>query len=73
MQEKDVQNIISLSRVTHLLTKVLLKPYQRQSVPLFRRYVVRDKNFKNCHGLDHLFEKPLEPEQLWDQLDLDQS
>ena len=42
--EKDIEDFISTKRVVRLLTKTVLSHRQQASVPLFSRFVIRDKN-----------------------------
>ena len=44
--EKDIEDFISTKRVVSLLTKTVLSHRQQASVPLFSRFVIRDKNLR---------------------------
>ena len=38
--EKDIGSLIWMHRLTRLMTKVLLKPHQKQAILYFRKYVM---------------------------------
>ena len=62
-----------MRRLTNLLIKIMLKPYQMQSVRYFKKYMARESE----NDIPDPFETP-EPEtavaqQLWEDLDLDGS
>ena len=45
--EKDIEKFILMNRLSRLMTKVLLKPHQKQAILYFRKYVMHGD-----HGAD---------------------
>ena len=42
MAEKDFESTIIMNRLSNILIKVFLKPYQKQALGAFERYIVQD-------------------------------
>ena len=72
--EKDIGSLIWMHRLTRLMTKVLLKPHQKQAALYFRKYVMHgDQGAETKDKPDQkvlpFLTKTMTAEQLWDALD----
>ena len=74
--EKDIESFIMMRRLTVLLSKVLLKPHQLQSIHYFRKYVMHDKaktnSRKNMQERVLFFTSEMAADELWNSLAADQ-
>ena len=65
-REKDIESLIRMSRIVHLLFKVVFTKSQMASVRYFHKYVIKDSHREMKTEIGEFSD-----EALWENLDLD--